>query len=148
MKRVPNLPQKTFLRINKMVPLIGVEVILKNRKGILLAKRNIQPFKGRWHLPGGSIGYNEKIIDAVKRIAKRETGTNVKIIKYMGYYDVIHMDPRGPRVEHVFLVKQVGGRIKTNNENRDLRFFEKIPKNLLSYHKPLFRAALKGRNIK
>ncbi|MFH0711103.1 MAG: NUDIX hydrolase [Candidatus Aenigmatarchaeota archaeon] len=147
MKTILNLPYKTFLKLHKIVPFVVAEIIIKDKRRILLAKRKISPFKGRWHIPGGQIGYNEKIIDAVKRIAERETGVNVKIIKYMGYYDSIRMDPRGHYIPHVFLVKLVGGKIQTNKENSDLKFFKTAPKNLLSYHKPLFRAAMKGRNI-
>ena len=41
---------------------------------ILLTKRNVEPFKGRWCMPGGHIEAYETALDAVKREVREETG--------------------------------------------------------------------------
>jgi len=68
-KSIPNLSKIDFDRVLKMVTTTVVEVIVKNENGILLGKRNTEPFRGMWHLTGGFVYYNEKISDAVKRVA-------------------------------------------------------------------------------
>ncbi|MBU4245546.1 MAG: hypothetical protein ABIF85_03265 [Nanoarchaeota archaeon] len=45
-KSVPNLSKTDFLKVLKMVPTIVVEVIVKDENGILLGKRNTEPFRG------------------------------------------------------------------------------------------------------
>jgi 8-oxo-dGTP diphosphatase len=57
------------------MPIATVAAIIKNEAGkILLTRRNVDPFKGQWCLPGGHIDDNEKAFDAVIREAKEETG--------------------------------------------------------------------------
>lgn len=49
---MPDIPKDELSRIMKQVPIMGVEVIIKGERGILLGKRNTEPFRGLWHLPG------------------------------------------------------------------------------------------------
>ncbi|CAG0996077.1 GDP-mannose mannosyl hydrolase [Flavobacteriales bacterium] len=67
-KSIPNLSKIDFDGVLKMVPTTVVEVIVKNENGILLGKRNTQPFHGMWHLTGGFVHYNEKISESDLRI--------------------------------------------------------------------------------
>jgi 8-oxo-dGTP diphosphatase len=55
---------------------------------ILLTKRNIEPFKGLWCLPGGHIDSDEKAFDAVKREVFEETGMNFNG-SFFKYFDEI-----------------------------------------------------------
>jgi 8-oxo-dGTP diphosphatase len=55
---------------------------------ILLTKRNIEPFKGLWCLPGGHIDSDEKASDAVKREVFEETGMNFNG-SFFKYFDEI-----------------------------------------------------------
>ncbi|MCH7631544.1 MAG: NUDIX hydrolase [Proteobacteria bacterium] len=49
-------------------PMVTVDVVLfaLDRKRVLLIKRDREPFKGRWALPGGFIGIKEELKDAMK----------------------------------------------------------------------------------
>ena len=121
-KSIPNLSEKEFLHVLKIVPTVVVEVIVKGEDGILLGKRNTEPFKGMWHLTGGFIYYNERVADAVKRVAKRETGADVEIVKFLGVYEYINDDPRGHIIGLAHIVKMVGGKIAQNPDNTELKW--------------------------
>lgn len=129
-----------------MVPTVVVEAIVKCKDGILLGKRNTEPFKGLWHFTGGFVHYNEKLSDAVKRVAKRETGADVEITKMLGVYEYINDDPRGHIIALAYLVRIVGGsvmkpsvssfltpdalKIAPNPDNTELKYFRSAPEDI------------------
>jgi ADP-ribose pyrophosphatase YjhB (NUDIX family) len=47
---------------------------------ILLGKRNINPGKGMWSLPGGYVNRAEKVEDAAIREIKEETNLDIKLV--------------------------------------------------------------------
>ena len=72
------LTPEEFETIYGKVPRLTVEVIIKSEKGVLLSLRSIEPFKGDWHIPGGTVFYGESLADAVRRVTKRELGVTVR----------------------------------------------------------------------
>jgi 8-oxo-dGTP diphosphatase len=69
-------------------------IITNNTQGtvrILLTKRNIEPYRGKWCLPGGHIDSNEKAFDAIEREVFEETGLHFKGSFYK-YFDEIIPD--------------------------------------------------------
>jgi len=128
-------PQKDFERFRKFFPFSCVDLILTHNNGILLSKRTIPPYIGKWHLPGGIIHKNEKMEQVVKRIAKTELNLNIKISGYLGTYE----NPSKFRhdISHCFLCKKLSGKLKTNSQNSHLKFFKNIPKNTIPYHKKM-----------
>lgn len=84
------LSKSEFDAVYAKVPRLTVELIVKNDAGELyLTKRapDIQPCPGQWHLPGGTVRFGEPVIEAVKRIAARELGIEVKQAGLKGYID-------------------------------------------------------------
>lgn len=63
-------------------------VIEKDGK-ILLIKRNTEPFKDYWCIPGGHIDFGETAEEAVIREVKEETGLRFKP-RFLGYMDEIY----------------------------------------------------------
>jgi len=51
-------------------------IIMSDNQQILLTKRNVEPFRNTWCLPGGHIEQYEKAYEAIKREVKEETGLN------------------------------------------------------------------------
>ncbi len=98
-------------------------VIIKEGK-ILLIKRNREPFKNKWSLPGGYVEYNEKVEDAVIRELSEETGLKVEIKKLFGVYSDPCRDPRGHTITIVFLMNIFGGILKSGDDASDARFFD------------------------
>jgi len=71
--------------IYDLVPRICVDVIVRSKKGILLAKRAIEPFKGQWHMIGGRLGKGEDPKDAARRLIKKEIGIDVVDFAFVDY---------------------------------------------------------------
>jgi 8-oxo-dGTP diphosphatase len=143
-KSIPNLSKTEFNRVLKMVTTTVVEVIVKNNNEILLGKRNTEPFRGMWHLTGGFVNYNEKISDAVKRVAKRETGADVEIVKFLDIYEYIDDDPRGHMIALAHIVKIIGGTIAPNPDNTELKYFKSAPEDMIPHQKRVFNDAMKN----
>ena len=55
------LPYKTFKSIYSRVPRATIELVIQTPAGILLSKRSIPPYKGYWHIPGGTVLFHEKM---------------------------------------------------------------------------------------
>jgi ADP-ribose pyrophosphatase YjhB (NUDIX family) len=81
------LPKSVFDDIFSKVPRLTVEVIVVSPKGVLLTKRQIEPCKGRWHIPGGTVRFGEPLTDAVHRVAKIKLDRDVIIKKFLGYIE-------------------------------------------------------------
>ena len=82
------LSDKDYNFIYSNVPRICVDIIIEGIPGeILLLKRDAQPYKGKWHLPGGRIKFRESVHKAIKRIAKNELGIKVKIGSFIGFME-------------------------------------------------------------
>ncbi len=124
------LTKKEFNEIYSKVPRLTVEIIVKNDSGaIYLTKRAIEPCKGRWHLPGGTVLMGEKLLDSVKRIARRELNIKVKQTKDKGYieYPDHYKNGLGYPVGVVFEVEQFEGSILINEEAQAGEWHKQLP---------------------
>lgn len=124
------LTQQEFDSIYAKVPRLTVEIIIKNDKGgVYLTKRNIEPCKGLWHLPGGTVRFGEPLTDAVKRIAKRELGIAVIKEKMIGYieYPSHYLNDMDSPVGIAFEVTEFDGTFAINEEAGESGWFEKLP---------------------
>lgn len=82
------LSRKDFDYIYSRVPRLCVDIILQTNKGILLTKRSIEPYKGMWHIPGGTVLKGETVEGAVIRIAKKELGITPKIERLIDFIEI------------------------------------------------------------
>ncbi|MBK1789695.1 NUDIX hydrolase [Persicirhabdus sediminis] len=67
---------------------------------VLLIQRDIQPFEGKWALPGGFIQVGESIDDCARRELEEETGLHDIFLEQLYSYGQPDRDPR----EHVITV--------------------------------------------
>jgi 8-oxo-dGTP diphosphatase len=77
------------------MPKVTVGAILTRRSGndlhLLLTKRNVEPFKGYWCLPGGHIEQNEDAVTAIIREVKEETNLHFAP-RFLSYLDEIFLE--------------------------------------------------------
>ena len=82
------LPKDEFDWIFSRVPRLTVEVVISSRdRGVLLSLRDIEPCKGMWHLPGGTVRFGEPLVEAVASVARNELGLNVDVGRLLGYIE-------------------------------------------------------------
>ena len=103
-----------FLLSLKLAPRMVVEVILENKEGgLLMLKREGEPFEGSWHLPGSFLMKGESIDECIKRILKDECGEegNQVVVQFVGVFENLDSDPRGHLIHYVVKVRDVGTRV-------------------------------------
>jgi len=66
----------------------------KEGLSLLLIRRNVNPFKGDWALPGGLVGNDESLEDAVQRELKEETGVSITYLEQLYSFGKPGRDPR------------------------------------------------------
>jgi 8-oxo-dGTP diphosphatase len=69
---------------------------------VLLIQRGIEPFKGKWALPGGFVNMDELLETACKRELLEETGLILEKMDQFRTFDAINRDPRHRTISVVF----------------------------------------------
>lgn len=73
------LPQDVFYFISRIVPMVNVDLLIKDDHGrILLSWRDDGFAKAGWHIPGGIIRFKEKFETRIQKVAQFELGTTVE----------------------------------------------------------------------
>lgn len=66
----------------------------KEGLSVLLIKRKIEPYKNGWALPGGLVGNEESLEDAVQRELIEETGVSINYLEQLYSFGKPGRDPR------------------------------------------------------
>ncbi len=61
---------------------------------VLLIRRGLAPFKGRWALPGGFVRTDETLDEAVRRELAEETGLTQVFLEQLYTFGAVKRDPR------------------------------------------------------
>lgn len=115
---------------------------------ILFIKRNGDPFKGCWALPGGFLDMDEAPEEGVKRELKEETGLEVEEVLQIGAFGNPNRDPRGRVISICFLTvlksESVDG-IEAASDASDARWFNihELPEELAFDHDEIIGQTLK-----
>lgn len=89
----PNYNVNKFFRPSVAVDIIIFTIAEKSLK-ILLVKRNIQPFKNSWAIPGGFVREKESLDDAARRELAEETGVKSVYLEQLYSFGEVNRDPR------------------------------------------------------
>lgn len=112
---------------------------------ILLIERGIDPFKGKWALPGGFLRMDESADDCARRELSEETGVSDVFIEQLYTFSDVDRDPRGRvvTVAYYALVKLNGYSIKAGDDAKSAKWFpiSKVPP-LAFDHDRILRVAL------
>lgn len=116
-----------FINFRNARPTVTALILHKNK--VLLARRNYNPFKDYWDLPGGFIDKGEHPEDAIKRELKEEMGMSVRIKKLFGVYTGTYLWNVDPCyiLSVAYIVEPQGWyeRIVDAKEVKDIKWFSK-----------------------
>lgn len=121
------------------VPIPSVDLIVRTNGGILLARRQNEPAKGEWFVPGGRVQKGEKLTDTVMRVAKIELGVKVNIEQQLGAYDHLYAESDIPKsggkhyVAHGYVVSPESESFELDSQHDQVRVFTED--NLPELHK-------------
>ena len=99
---------------------------------VLLIERGLEPFKGRWALPGGFVRVEETLDDAARRELQEETGLTNVFLEQLYTFGELDRDPRERVVSVAYyaLVKLSDHSVKAATDAANTRWFpvSKVPK--------------------
>ena len=112
---------------------------------VLLIERGLEPFKGRWALPGGFVRVDETLEEAARRELLEETGLSNVFLEQLYTFGEVERDPRERVVSVAYyaLVKLSEHRAMAATDAANAQWFpvSKPPK-LAFDHADILRAAV------
>ena len=92
---------------------------------VLLVERDLDPFKGRWALPGGFVRIDESVDDAARRELREETGLSGVFLEQLYTFGAVHRDPRFRviSVAYYALVNLSEHQVQAATDARDAKWF-------------------------
>ncbi len=131
-------------------PMVTVDAAVFTFSGdkarVLLINRGNEPFKGKWALPGGFVGMDEELADAVVRELVEETGLTTVRLEQMRTFGTVGRDPRGRQITIVFMgiAKEDQTTIKAGDDAAKAQWFdiEKLPENMAFDHNEVIKFAI------
>jgi 8-oxo-dGTP diphosphatase len=92
---------------------------------ILLVRRGLEPFLGKWALPGGFVRVDETLEDAALRELEEETGLRKVFLEQLYTFGTLDRDPRERivTVAYYALVKLSDHKVKAATDASDAAWF-------------------------
>ncbi|MGQ0600419.1 MAG: NUDIX hydrolase [Anaerolineales bacterium] len=88
---------KSYLPADR--PSLSVDVVIfclrEKDLQVLLIRRGMPPFKGKWAIPGGFVHHDESLDDAARRELEEETGVREVYLEQLYTFGAPKRDPRG-----------------------------------------------------
>jgi 8-oxo-dGTP diphosphatase len=105
-------------------PKVAAAVLVEKEYLVLLARRKIEPARGKWTLPVGFVDAGEDPKDAARRECQEETGLSVQIGELL---DVIYglEHPRGAHIVLFYRAEIIAGEIKPGDDVDEVAFYSR-----------------------
>jgi 8-oxo-dGTP diphosphatase len=107
-------------------PLVGVGALIICKGKMLLEKRQNEPGRGKWSIPGGLVELGENIEQTVTREVKEETGLEVEKPELIDVIGQVSLDENGKVKYHFiiidYFVKLKGGKLRAASDAAELRW--------------------------
>lgn len=123
------IPADEWATIVGNVPVVSVDLVVRRGDRVALGRRQNDPAKGEWFVPGGRLRKHERLTDAVHRLAREELGLDVEIERRLGVYEHFYdtSDVPGSDGKHyvpvAFLVTTTEGELATDDQHDALEWF-------------------------
>ncbi|KXH73843.1 MAG: hypothetical protein AM326_10325 [Candidatus Thorarchaeota archaeon SMTZ-45] len=120
------------------IPIPGVGAIVVGQKGVLLARRDKDPGKGLWSIPGGGVELGETQEASVIREVEEETGVECEVVDFVSTADLITRDSSGAVEFHFllnhFLARAITEKIRSETEEGEVNWFhpDSLPDDMAS----------------
>ncbi len=104
----------------------AVFTFLDGRPHLLLIRRKIDPYKGRWALPGGFVEIEEDLPDAVARELAEETGLTGVRLEQLRAFGRPGRDPRGRTITIAYfgIIEKGWDRIQAADDAERAQWFD------------------------
>jgi 8-oxo-dGTP diphosphatase len=112
---------------------------------VLLTQRDLEPFAGKWALPGGFVRVDETLDEAARRELKEEAGLGKVFLEQLYTFGELNRDPRERvvTVAYYALVNIRDHRVQSATDARDAAWFPVLDLPTLAFdHKRILRIAL------
>ena len=83
-----HIPDDFYQAIIKVMPVLCVDLVIKIDGKYLLVKREKEPLRGRWWVPGGRVVKGETLVEAAHRKAAQELGITITPPRPIGFYEM------------------------------------------------------------
>lgn len=130
-----HLPRETLVEVVRHTPLVSIDLICRDPQGrVLLGWRSNRPAQASWFVPGGRILKDERVGEAVRRIAAAELGLSAREVadaRLLGVFQHLYPDnfagAEGVSTHYVVLAHEIvvgdGARLAIDGQHRELRWF-------------------------
>jgi len=130
-------------------PAIAIDLVVfgyhERELSVLLLKRNDEPFKGGWTLPGAFLQMEERFSDTCSRILQTKLGMDKLYLEQLYSFDELERDPRGRvlSVAYYALVNPAKLRVTAGTMAGDVQWINSRKLPVLGFdHRQIFKAAL------
>ena len=103
-------------------PIPTVDAIIQKSSFLLLIKRQNDPYKDTFALPGGFVDEGETVEEALIREVFEETSLEIHPIEILGVYSTPTRDPRGHMMTVVFITITYGGELSAGDDAKELHW--------------------------
>lgn len=74
------LPEEIFQFASSIVPMVNVDLLIRDNQGRILLKRRQDKFDGLvWHIPGGIVRFKETLLHRIEQVAETEIGQPISV---------------------------------------------------------------------
>jgi ADP-ribose pyrophosphatase YjhB (NUDIX family) len=112
-------------------PVVGIGAVIVEGTRVVVVRRNREPLKGQWSLPGGVLELGETLREGTAREVLEETGLVVEVVEVLDVFDRIVRDPHGRTQFHYvlidFLCRAKGGDLRAGSDVSEVRWLEQFP---------------------
>jgi len=107
-------------------PICGVGAVVIRKGKVLLVKRGVEPNKGLWAIPGGSLKLGETLQEGAEREILEETGITIRAKEPVYSFDFFEIDGNGRVRFHYVIIDMIAdyisGEVQAADDALDARW--------------------------